>query len=696
MFCRFFCIVFTIFFVFVTPILADSPVDYAPGLPVLTEIGLATLMSLELVVTTIGKRERHVDNIPAAVHIITREEIIRSGVQNIADALRLVPGINVFQMNSNMFVVASRGLAAEYSSKMTLLIDGRSCFSSSFGGVTWDTQDVFIEDIDRIEVVRGPGDAIWGSNATNGVINIVTKTARDTLGSYAQLGAATHDTSFIAARTGGIWEDDIYYRVYAKADAHGRHPTNYGTIGRDSSKKFQGSFRLDGGAIDENVWSLQGYAYIGLEDDGGKDISYESPNYLYYDLESHTQVGGGSLVGEWKKQLDNSSKLLLRSYYDRGQMRVKLYDERRDTFDVDAIVENTYENKHSFIWGMGYRGSYGSFISGTDTVSVMSVIPPYRDQHELSFFAQDEYPFAQDDFRLQTSAKIEYREFLGWAYQPSIKLLWKPLDSHVFWTGVTRATSMPSDADRYVKWEGVVSPPMYSTGASSNPSNPSDYYYPVITVFGNKALDPEVVIAYELGGRYNVSQKSAIDLAIFYNDYDNIKTEMLQEDGAYFDYDDQISRLIIPVSRENVLAGGIYGAELYGRYSPFETWQLSVGYSYLKNALKSDVLTFQEMIGLKIGEIDPEHKVFFTSWLDFANNWAWDVFVYYVEDLVAHKVPSYLRLDTRIGWIVDRNWEVEFIGQNLLEREHYEYTPILPLESTRAETTLIGRISYRY
>lgn len=690
-------IIFAIFFIFATPLRAESQVDYAPGLPVLTEIGLAKLMSLELVVTTIGKRERQVSNIPAAVHIITREEIVRSGAQNIADALRLVPGINVFQMSSNMFVVASRGLATEYSSKMTLLIDGRSCFNPSFGGVTWDTQDVFIEDIDRIEVIRGPGDAIWGSNATNGVINVVTKTSRDTLGSYAQLSAATHDTGAMSMRKGGIWNDDMYYRVYAKVDAHGHHPTDYGTIGRDSSKKFQSGFRLDGGMADENAWSLQGYAYAGLEDERGKDISYEPPNYWYYDLESHIQVEGGSIVSEWKKQLDDTSKLLLRAYYDRRQMRAKLYNERRDTIDVDAIVENTYEDKHSFIWGIGYRGGYSAFLSETGNVSM---IPPYRDQHELSFFVQDEYPFAQDNFRLQTSAKVEYRELLGSAYQPSVKLLWKPRSSHTFWTGVTRATSVPSDADRYIRWNGIVKPPMRGVypGIDLGDSNiPSGDYYPVITIFGNKDLDSEVVMAYELGWRYNISEKNAMDVAIFYNDYDNVKTEMARQDDAYFDYDGQISRMIVPVYRENVLTGGIYGAELYWRYSPLELWHLSIGYSYLKNILKSDVMTFEEMIGLKIGEIDPEHKVFFTSRFDFLDEWSWDIFAYYVEDLVAHKVPSYLRLDTRIGWQVNNHWEVEFIGQNLLECEHDEYTfPILPMESTRAETTFIGQVSYRY
>lgn len=690
-------------FICARPLFAEPVVEYAAGLPNLTEIGLAQLMSLELVVTTIGKRERQVSNIPAAVHIITREEIIRSGVQNIADALRLAPGINVFQMSSNMYVVASRGLATEYSSKVALLIDGRSCFNPSFGGVTWDTQDVLIEDIDRIEIIRGPGDAIWGSNAINGVINVVTKTARNTLGSYTQVSAGTHDTGAFITRLGGVL-NDVYYRAYVKANVHGNHPSDYRTLGRDaynsnyakaegqeeytagyqtmgrdSSKKLQSGFRLDGGVLDKSEWSLQGYTYAGIEDERGKDISYEPP-YMVYDLESNIRLEGGSLVSELKRQLDYDSKLLLRAYYDRRQMRNKLFKEYRDTLDVDAIVERSYGN-HNLIWGTGYRGAYSSFLSRTGSVAL---IPAYRDQHELSVFLQDEYPFAHDAFSLQTSAKVEFRELLGWEYQPSVKLLWKPLDSHVFWTSVTRATATASDADRYIKWNLLVDTPMGD-------------YYPVVTALGNRSLNSEVVIAYELGWRYNVSDKTSLDVAVFYNDYDDIKGEVLRPENLFFEVEGSRQRLILPLLRKNILAGGIYGVELFGRISPLDLWHLSSGYSYLKNTIKSDDPLFLEGIGMKSRDIDPEHKAFLNSRLDFADNWAWDVYAYYVDRLVAHKVPSYIRLDTRIGWKLDSNLEIELIGQNLLDNAHDEYTfPILPLESTRAETTFIGQVNYRY
>lgn len=675
---------------------AGSGVDYAPGLPDLTEIGLARLMSLELVVTTIGKRERQLKDLPAAVHIITREEIIRSGAQNIAEALRLAPGLHISQMSANMFVVASRGLVNEYSSKVTLLIDGRNCFNPVFGGVAWDTQDVIMEDIERIEIIRGPGDAVWGSNATNGVINVVTKTARETQGLYSQAGVGTHDIGFLTARQGGVTNEDVYYRIYGKADMHGALPNDvdYDMIGDDESKKLQGGFRLDGGQLNENEWSFQGYAYRGVEGERGQDVSYEPP-YVVIDHKSDMIHEGATLVGDWKRQLDSRSKLLVRSYYDRRQLDMMLANEHKDTLDIDAIVEHNY-NKHNFTWGTGYRGVYDALISRTGS---LSLDPAYRDQHEVSLFVQDEYMFAQDTFRLQASAKVENRKTLGWEYQPSIKLLYRPVELHTFWTSVTRATSMPSDGDLYIKWDAIVDPPIsgvYMGVAASGVNTPS-VYYPMLTVFGNKSLKPEVVVAYELGWRYNISEDASLDVALFYNDYNNVKGEINEVGSAYFDISPERARFIFPLSRQNALAGGIYGAEIYGRVSPLESWNLALGYSYLENTLDSDEPLFLEAIDIYVNQSDPRHKALFNSRFDFAENWAWDVCAYYVDDLVAHNVPSYVRLDTRVGWKLNKDLEIELIGQNLLDNEHDEFTfPNLPLQTTRAKTNLIGRVSYRY
>ena len=677
----------------------SSPyVDYAPGLPDLTEIGLTRLMSLELIVTTIGKRERQLKNLPAAVHIITREEIIRSGAQNLADALRLAPGIFVAQMSANMFVVASRGLANEYSNKLTLLIDGRHCFNPVFGGVAWDAQDVIMEDIERIEVIRGPGDAVWGSNATNGVVNVVTKTSRETQSSYVQAGGGTHDIGFLTARDGGVMDNNTFYRVYAKADMHGSLPNdvNYDDMGRDGAKKIQGGFRLDGGALNENEWSFQGYAYKGIEEERGKDISYEAP-YVIYDHTSNIYQGGATLVGDWKRELSNTSKLLLRSYYDRREIDSMLYEEARDTLDIDTIIEHNYQ-KHNFMWGVGYRGSYGAFLSRTSSVSL---IPPYHDKHVASLFVQDEYIFSHDELRLQTSVKVEEQEIIGVEYQPSVKLLYKPFDAHTFWTSVTRATSNPSDADLYIKWDVIVEPPSSDAySALMSPSmrmNKPAVYYPMFTGFGNKALTSEVVVAYELGWRYNISSDSSLDIALFYNDYDNVKGETIDVEDMFFDVYEGRSRLVLPLFRRNASAGVIYGAEIYGKTSPVDFWHLALGYSYLENKLDSDMPLFLEVIDIYLNQMDPRHKALFNSRVDISENWAWDVYSYYVGDLIAHEVPSYIRLDTRIGFKVNKHLELELLGQNLLDNEHDEYTfPNLPLQTTRAKTNVIARVNYRY
>lgn len=670
-------IIIIVFLAYARQSYAEPAVEYAPGLPNLTEIGLAELMSLELVVTTIGKKERRVGDIPAAVHIITKEEIIRSGAQNLADVLRLVPGINVFEMNANNYVVASRGLANEFSNKLTLLIDGRNCFSPVFGGVPWDKREVILEDIERIEIIRGPGDAVWGSNATNGVINVVTKTAREVQGEYAQIGAGTHDTGFFTVRDGGVIDNDVYYKVYTQGYAHGGHPTDSLSPGHDTSKKVRGGFRLDGGSLDDDHWNLQGYAYGGLEDEPAFDIAFEPP-YRTHDYSSNIALSGGSLIGEWRSKVNDNTKLMLRSYYDRRQLRMKLVKEYRDIIDVDTIVEHAYD-RHNFIWGAGYKGAYSALLSRTGSVEF---IPPYRDKHELSFFVQDDYHIIKDSLRLQTSVKLEHYDIMGWEYLPSARLLWKPKERHTLWAGITRATNMPGESDQYIKWGFLVTPlPNGQPG--------------VLTGFGNKSLEPEVALAYELGWRYVSRERFALDVAAFYTDYDKIKGEVIQgADSAYFEYDPL--RVILPVLRENVIGGGMYGIEFHGRYNPLESWQLSCGYSYLINNLESNSPLMTDEV-FEFNKVDPEHKALFSSRVDFTDKWAWDVYAYYVDTLVAHGVPSYIRFDTRIGWKLDKNLEVELIGQNLSDDQHVEFTlPVLPMEATQSERAFIGRVSYKY
>ena len=249
---------------------------------------------------------------------------------------------------------------------------------------------------------------------------------------------------------------------------------------------------------------------------------------------------------------------------------------------------------------------------------------------------------------------------------------------------MTRATSTASDADRYIKWELLVDAPMGNN-------------YPVVTALGNKSLDSEIVISYEVGWRYDISQKTLLDVAAFYNDYDNLKGEVLETQNLFTYAENGRQKLVLPLIRNNILAGGIYGIELYGKFSILDSWNLSAGYSYLKNVLNSDYPLFLEGMGMKVKDVDPEHKALINSRFDLSDRLAWDVCVYYVDALVAHKLPNYVRLDTRIGWKFDTDFEFELVGQNLLDDSHSEYVfPILPMESTKVETTFFGRINYRY
>lgn len=660
---------------------AEMAVEYAPGLPKLTEIGLESLLSLDMVVTSVGKVEKRVDDIPGAVHIITAEEIHRSGAQSIAEALRLAPGISVARMNTNLYTISARGFADDFSSMLLILIDGRSVFSPLFGGVLWDVMELPMEDIARIEIIRGPGGAMWGSNAMNGVVNIVTRSAQDTRDTNISVVGGTNDTASTMARWGKSLSNSTYGRFYVKGRMQGANESVHtGEAGMDTSKIFQSGFRFDGQLENYTSWNVEGYAYAGREDERSRSASWEPP----YDnvIETTDKLDGANIAAQWKKVISDSSNLTLRSYYDRTQRYMALFKENRDTLDIDAVHEYEFF-PHRLTWGAGYRFSYDVFMSETGMVWLD---PKHSAEHLGSLFVQDEYSMLSNRLTFTVGSKFEHNQFTGTEFQPSARLVWKPLRLHTFWTGFTRAVNGQSRGNSDVIWIHNIFPKPSLT------SSPTSGDYQVMIGYGNKNLNSENVLAYEAGWRYKISDSASLDLSAFFNEYDNLENYIFVDETSFEagppSYNTTVARI------NNADDGHTYGAEVFARFSPLESLKLRAGYSYLHKAI---VRCPQTALNYGSGNLDPEHRAQFSYSLDLPYSTSWDVFAYYVDILPAHKLPSYIRVDTRIGWMVTPEVELELIGQNITDDDHTEYAVSgFPIETTKVERAALVRVNWHF
>jgi iron complex outermembrane receptor protein len=611
----------------------------------LTDLSLEDLLNVDVEVTSVSKRPQSLASSAAAVYVLTGEDIRRSGARSIPEALRMVPGLDVARVNGSTWAISSRGFNGQFANKLLVLIDGRSVYSPAFSGVWWDIQDVLLEDIDRIEVIRGPGAALWGANAVNGVINIITKPAAKTQGAFVEVGGGTEENGFTSARYGGSFGKTGHYRVYAKYfDRTGLDEVDQTGIADDWSQGRFG-FRTDWSPSETDSLTVQGDAYR-VHADGPSSVVTMAPPFTSTG-NIDTNADGGNLLARWTHVLSTESDFSLQAYYDDADRTLRFASEHEHTLDVDYQQRLRLGDRNDLMFGLGFR----RVESEMDGSSSIQVDPEHEVKSVLSAFVQDEIVLTKDRLSLILGAKYEHNDFTGSEVAPNARLVWTPDPKHTVWGAVSRAVRTPSLVERDVTVDVAVIP---GPGFNS-----------ILRVNGDKNFVSEDLTAYEVGYRVQPRDDLSFDLATFYNDYSHLASF---EPGTPFL---QGADVVVPLAYDNKLHGQTWGAELATQWNVRPDWRLHAGYTLLLMNLVGDADSHDPITG-DLALQSPKNQFNLRSSHDLSDQTQLDLDLYYVDSLPG-SAPSYVRVDTRLGWRPRPAIDISFVVQGLFHNHDLEF-----------------------
>ena len=625
---------------------ADAPPGNRQSGERLTQLSLEQLGNTE--VTTVSKQPVKIARTPAAIYIVTQEDIRRSGATSIPEALRLVPGVEVSRIDSNKWSVGVRGFESRLSRSVLVLIDGRSVYTPLFAGVYWEVQDTLLQDIDRIEVIRGPGGTIWGPNAVNGVINIITKSAKDTQGALVSAGGGNVDQGSVDARYGSGNGKNFNYRIYGKGFARGpEFHADHAAF--DNWRMAQGGFRADWESHTRDRFTLQGDLYNG---DAGERVSiatYSSP--FTATIGGNAELSGANMLGRWERTLNEGSGIQLQAYYDRTNRREANLGENRDTFDIDFLHHLTLPGRQGFLWGVGARVSPAALIPAVPTL----VFAPHRTDQMYSAFLEDEIAIVNDQLWVTIGSKFLHNNYTGLEIQPSARLLWNPNPRYTLWTAVTRAVRTPSRLEEDLQASGAI---------STNP-----------LIFARAVSDghflSERLIGYEVGYRSLVAPRLYVDVASFYNHYTNLLS--VEPAAPFRETSPPPPHLVVPFLLSNGLLGNTSGIEIGPDWRPTHAWRLQGSYSYLHMALRKRSDSLDPSTVSSTEGSSPHHEVMIQSFVDLPRNFELGQTCRYVGALPAQNVGSYSTGDVQLGWRPNSHIGLSVVGQNLWQPHHAEF-----------------------
>lgn len=647
-----------------------------------TSFSLEELKDVEI--TSASKKPKKLSEIPAAVYVITKEDIRRSGATSIPELLRMATGVHVARSTVAEWAVNIRGLSGLYAQNLLVLIDGRSVYTHVFSGVFWDIQDTILEDIDRIEVVRGPGATLWGANAVNGVINIITKKTAETKG-YQTIVIGGSEEQVVSLRYGSKLENDATYRVYGKVFNRGNLAGVIEDIENDyidfnnkvqPKKEWRSGrmgFRIDSEVgrnmmdVPLNTFTLQGEAYRSrYEKDVLKQI--HAPPWTTIESSDTSEPTGGHLLGRWRRALSYDSEAVMQVYLDHCQREYDFSQGKVSTADVD-FQHRFKHQKHELIWGVAYRFISDEFDDRDNARSH----PEYLNQHILSTFIQDEILILPDTLSLIIGSKFEYNAPADPEIQPSIRLIYLPHHNHAFWAAVSRAVRIPSRLEHDIeKVDRVDIIPPLNEGERSE----------VITL-GNDDLKSEKLTAYEVGYRLLLFSQLQLNTTAFYNDYDELiglDHNNNPQSGAEGTYE---------LSYENSLHATAYGVELDANWQATDSWLLKATYTHLMTDVSDSPLR-PEFREYKPERSNPQNLFSIRSAWDVTSDVDFDLWFRFVGRLPEKDIDSYTTLDARIAWRFSKSLELSLVGQNLFERGHEEYSAL------EVERSIYGKIDWHF
>lgn len=648
------------------PLRAETAESAPPGVDSsnvaqLKQLSLAQLGDLE--VTTSSKEPEEVWKTAAAIYVLTQQDIRRSGATSIPDVLRLVPGVEVAQANSNIWSVGIRGFGSAFSKSVLVMIDGRSVYTPMFAGVYWDVQNLLLSDVERIEVIRGPGGTIWGSNAVNGVINIITKSAEHTRGSYASYTGGNIEQSSGAVRYGGTY-GAMDYRAYAMG--FGRSP-EFHTDGDnyDGWQLGQAGFRTDSRLSGRDRLTVQGDLYKGSV---GQQVSVGvlsppgQPN-----LEGTEDPSGGNLIARWRRDLSDRSDIQVEGYYDRTYRIGPQLGESRNTFDLDFIHHFFIGNRNELIWGAGARWSPSNFIEVVPT----TVFVPLREDEKLySTFVQDQIALVHNQLWLTLGSKFEHNIFTGWENEPSARLLWTPSSHQSVWAAVTRAVRTPSRIDEDLQLTQV------------DPTVPIPIF---VCVCDNGKFQSETLLGYETGYRRLITSKFYVDFAAFHNKYNDL--ENFGDASVAILTSPPPLDILISFPFANGIMGTTNGGEIAPDFKINKNFEVKAAYSYVSLNLEDRATHTKGSDALSEETSSPHNEVTLQALLNLPKRFEFDPTFRYVSALPTQTVNGYSTADTRFAWHFSHDLTLSVVGQNLLQPRHAEMAPLLVERSAYAQIT---------
>ncbi|MGI2172180.1 TonB-dependent receptor plug domain-containing protein [Shewanella sp. MF05960] len=626
------------------------------------DLSLQELMNVE--VTSVSKQKQSLSNSPAAIYVLTNDAIRQSGATSIPQALRDVPGLHVAQIDAQKWAVSSRGFNGRYNNKLLVMMDGRTLYSPAFSGVYWEVQDTLMADIERIEVIRGPSAALWGANAVNGVINIITKHSADTLGGYAELGAGDYEQGFIGARYGSKLSDNTTSRMYIKGNSRDSldHKPNdldsslidaAATVDKNNDwRHLQLGGRVDIQLENDTSLTLSSDYYTTKMQQASNVASMDPPVYReFYSEEVESE--GFNLLSRYTKALSATSEYTLQTYYDFADRDEELYHLRTNTVDVDFQHQLIVGEDNNIVWGLGYR-----YIS--DDFSSMPILtstePDSTTTHLWSAFISDEIALVDDALWLTLASRFEHNDYTGFEVQPNIRLMWQVDTKNSVWTSIARAVRTPSRVENNLSVNALNIPP-------------SDVSPPVkVFVVGSDDYQSEEIVSYEVGYRFVPAKKWSFDTTFFYNTYDKLRSTSVgtTDFSAFPNYLSQYTVF------ENQYDGYNYGAELSSMWALTDFLQLRINYSYIQNEfgdiLGQNTQAPQNMVSTMIDWNITEH-------IDFNIVWR---FIDSTELLTGNgssfkSIDGYTGVDIGVSWAVTPKLMLSAYGKDLFYSSHLEY-----------------------
>lgn len=615
------------------------------------KLSLDQLLNIE--VSTASRKEEPLSDAAAAVSVLTGDDIRRLGVTHLAEALRFVPGVDVARLSSRQWAVSVRGFNNVFANKLLVLVDGRTVYTPLFSGTFWEYQDVSLESIDRIEVVRGPGASVWGANAVNGVINIITKSARNSQGGTLSLGGGNFD-EFLASIGYGIAPAD---HTWVRLDSNFRKTAEMedatGNGNGDDGFSTTSRLRVDWEPSDTAQFTLIGGGQYAKFSERSDLVDLRLPGFIRSELS--VPAANAHLLGRWTKSVDERSEIELQSYLDFSDIDSPWLDDERMNLDVELNHRWKPAERHDINWGIGYRLSSDRIISPGDTLRFS---PAKESVNLFSVYLQDDFELVPDRFKATAGLRLEHNDYTGMEVQPTIRGLWKATEKQSVWASISRAVRTPSRAENDATVNLDIAPP-----GTVSPTLPAVYSYR-----GSDSFDAEVLWAFELGHRWQPDKPLHFDSTVFFNIYERLRGT---EPGTPFPNDPlNPTYVVVPLGVSNDTRGNSWGAELAAVWQPDEIWRLKLGYSYIQFDLQGT-----DAENVEGGS--PRHQVFLQSNIELMPNIEFDADLRYVDELSAMGIPSYLTSDVRLGWKPRRDLEFSIVGQNLIDSPHQEFRSTL-------------------